>query len=183
MKKLFFLFLLALLPAQAQSFLALNLNQTTVVGGAVVGGTVAISSPAPAGGVAVTLWSGDDVRVPPEVIIPPGQTYVGFSVATNATSSPLYVRIQASTSTARQQTFLQVMPTAQAPAASNSSSSNLQLYKQYPTVGPVYGMGVPYYYPYGYNYGYPYPLTEPWAVPTHFDSDGYPMMQHNGGRR
>lgn len=183
MKRLLFLFLLALLPAQAQSFLALNLTQTTVVGGSVVGGTVAISSPAPAGGVAVTLWSGDDVRVPAEVVIPPGQTYVGFSVATNPTSQPLYVRIQASTSNSRQQTFLQVMPSTDASAASNNSSSGLQLYKQDPMVGPVYGPEVPYYYPYGYNYGYPYPYANPWALPTHFDSDGYPTMRPTGGRR
>jgi hypothetical protein len=174
--------LLAVLPAQAQTFLSVNLNQTQVVGGATVGGTVAIPSPAPLGGTCVTLWSGDDVRVPSEVEIPAGATYAGFSVQTSPCSSPQYVRILASTDNARQQTFLQVMPSGVATSSgNNSSSSGLQLYKQYPDVSPVYGSGIPYYYPYGYGYyGYP---ADPWAEPTRFDSDGFPMMRSAGGRR
>ncbi len=158
------------LPARAQgNFLSLNLNQNQVVGGATLGGTVAISQPAPPGGVLVTLWSGDDVRVPGQVLIPAGSTYTGFSIATSPTSQPLYVRILASTNTARQQTFLQVMPGgATAPTASQPRQTGLQLYKQYPMVGPVYGTAVPYYYGWG--------APEPWARPTNFDSDGFPMM-------
>lgn len=181
MLRAFCLLLLAVLPAQAQNFLAVNLNQSQVVGGATVGGTVAISAPAPPGGTAVNLWCGDDVRVPSQVIIPAGQTVTGFSVQTNPTSQPLYVRIQASAGTAQQTTFLQVNPVAAAPQGSNNNTS-LQLYKQDPMVSPVYGPGIPYYYPYGYNYwGYPGP--EPWAEPTHFDRDGYPVMRTGGGVR
>lgn len=179
------LFWLAIMPAWAQGgFLAVNLNQNQVVGGATVGCTVAISSPAPPGGTVVNLWCGDDVQVPPQVVIPAGATYTGFSVVTGATSQPLYVRIQARTADAQRTTYLQVMPPGQA-SASEQTNTGLQLYKQYPDVGPVYGSGIPYYYPYGYNYGYGwgYPYAEPWARPEHFDSDGYPMMHITGGRR
>ncbi|MEW6279013.1 MAG: hypothetical protein AB1758_10345 [Candidatus Eremiobacterota bacterium] len=165
-------------PAQAQTFLSVNLSQNQVVGGSTVGGTVAVSAPAPAGGLTVSLWSGDEVRVPSSVTIPAGATYTGFSVVTQPTSQPQYVRILASTQNARQQTFLQVMPSAQAPRTSKSDSG-LKMYKEYPTVGPVLGAGVPYYYPYGY--GYPYPYADPNAQPTHFDSDGYPMMHTEDG--
>ncbi|MCE7870638.1 hypothetical protein DYH09_09700 [bacterium CPR1] len=171
--------LLLVLPAQAQNFLALNLNQSQVVGGATVGGTVALTNPAPAGGTVVTLWSGDDVRVPSSVIIPAGAKYTGFSVATSPTSQAQYVRIQATAGSLQQQTFLQVLPSGQQ-TASQPSDSGLQMYKEYPMVGPVYGSGIPYYYPYGY-YGYPGP--NPWAEPTHFDRDGYPMIRSTGGGR
>jgi hypothetical protein len=64
--------------------LGLTLSASSVVGGNPVTGTLVISSPAPAGGMVVTLSSSDPVSVPANVTIPAGQTTATFTVNTRA---------------------------------------------------------------------------------------------------
>jgi hypothetical protein len=68
----------------AAQVLGLTLSATSVVGGNPVTGTLVISSPAPAGGMVVTLSSSDPVTVPANVTIPAGQTTATFTVNTRA---------------------------------------------------------------------------------------------------
>jgi hypothetical protein len=64
--------------------LGLTLSASSVVGGNPITGTLVISSPAPAGGMVVTLSSSDPVTVPANVTIPAGQTTATFTVNTRA---------------------------------------------------------------------------------------------------
>ena len=68
----------------AAQVLGLTLSASSVVGGNPVTGTLVISSPAPAGGMVVTLSSSDPVTVPANVTIPAGQTTATFTVNTRA---------------------------------------------------------------------------------------------------
>jgi hypothetical protein len=68
----------------AAQVLGLTLSASSVVGGNPVTGSLVISSPAPAGGMVVTLSSSDPVTVPANVTIPAGQTTATFTVNTRA---------------------------------------------------------------------------------------------------
>lgn len=69
-------------PAAALS--ALALNPSRVIGGQSTTGTVALTTPAPAGGIMVTLSSSSPpvASVPTSVLVPGGATTASFSVAT-----------------------------------------------------------------------------------------------------
>jgi hypothetical protein len=72
-------------PSTSAALSALNLSETTVVGGTPVTGTVSLTSAAPSGGVVVSLSSDNTAAatVPPDVTIPAGSTSATFTVTTN----------------------------------------------------------------------------------------------------
>jgi len=74
-------------PPPPPTLAALTLNPTTVVGGTPSTGTVTLSGPAPAAGIAVALTSSNTkvARVPASVTIPAGATAQTFTVTTYAT--------------------------------------------------------------------------------------------------
>jgi probable HAF family extracellular repeat protein len=85
-------------PAPIPSIVSLTLNPTTVVGG-IVGtgmstGTVTISSPAPAGGVIVSVGSSNPVAQVPNLIrVTQGYTTATFTITTTATMGSVNVTI------------------------------------------------------------------------------------------
>lgn len=71
-------------PAAAVSLQALALSSTRVAGGSSLGGSVRLSGPAPAGGVAVALRSSAAAlaRVPGQVLVPAGASSASFTITT-----------------------------------------------------------------------------------------------------
>lgn len=68
---------------------ALTLNPSSVNGGQSSTGTVTLNVPAPAGGAAVTLASGNPAAtVPASVVVPAGATSAAFTVSTQAVGAP-----------------------------------------------------------------------------------------------
>jgi trimeric autotransporter adhesin len=99
-------------PGAAQ-VLGLTLSASSVVGGNPVTGTLVISSPAPAGGMVVTLSSSDPVTVPASVTIPAGQTTATFTVNTRAVGGAFNnVPINASAGSLNAAATLTVTPAA-----------------------------------------------------------------------
>jgi YVTN family beta-propeller protein len=79
---------LTVIPAAAATISSVSVNPTTVLGGDATTGTVALTAPAPAGGVAVELWTnGWPAFVPESVTIPAGSAMGTFHVTTNFVTS------------------------------------------------------------------------------------------------
>ena len=78
---------------------SLALNRDSVVGGNPVTGTVTLQQPATAGGIEVTLVSGDTslVRPPATVVVPEGATAASFTIATSAVASSVPIAINTGT--------------------------------------------------------------------------------------
>ncbi len=75
---------------------SLTLSAASVVGGSSVAGTVTLSSPAPTGGVEVTLSSDNStVQVPPSVMIASGQSSANFTITTTTPTSTQTATISA----------------------------------------------------------------------------------------
>src|SRR5262249_12066819 len=76
---------------------SVTVSPTSVAGGTSASGTVFLSSPAPAGGVTVTLAtsSGSAAQVPGVVSVPAGQTSANFTVTSFAVPSSTVVTITA----------------------------------------------------------------------------------------
>jgi uncharacterized repeat protein (TIGR01451 family) len=87
---------LRLLPANPP-LAALSVSPRGVVGGASALGTVRLASPAPEGGRAVGLSTGNPAvaGVPPYVIVPTGATTASFPITTGAVADATYVPIWA----------------------------------------------------------------------------------------
>lgn len=66
------------------TLLSLTLSPTTVKGGASSTGTVTLSSPAPTGGLSVSLTTASPASVPGSVVVPAGATSATFTVTTVA---------------------------------------------------------------------------------------------------
>ena len=82
-------------PAEA-TILSLTLNPSTVTGGEPSTGTVTIDAAAPAGGVTVSLSSGDPAAtVPASVTIPEGASSADFGVATSSVEATTSAQIAA----------------------------------------------------------------------------------------
>ena len=84
---------LTILPPTLLSF---AVSPSTVKGGATSTGTVTLGSPAPIGGLTVSLKSGSSkASVPATVIVPAGQTSASFTVKTKSVESQTYVTLSA----------------------------------------------------------------------------------------
>jgi hypothetical protein len=109
------------------SLASLTLNPSTVVGGNTSTGQATLGSPAPPGGVVVSLFSQNTAlaTVPPSVTIPAGSTGATFSVNTSPITGISHsVNIVAGTSNSSREARLSVTaPPAAPPAASLSSLS------------------------------------------------------------
>ncbi len=81
----------------APSLVSLAISPASVTGGTNATGTVALSSAAPAGGVSITLATGNPsaAQVPPVVTVPAGQTQASFTVTTSPVSAGTPVTITA----------------------------------------------------------------------------------------
>jgi len=91
----------------APALVSLAISPLSVTGGTSATGTVALSSAAPAGGVSITLATGNPstAQVPPVVTVPAGQTQASFTVTTSQVSVSTPVTITAfSASTTRSAT-------------------------------------------------------------------------------
>ncbi len=87
---------LTVMPATpAASLSAITLNPTSTRGGNDVTGTATLSSPAPSGGVVVTLTSSNSslASVPTSVTVPAGATSASFSIRTHSVSNTSSVTI------------------------------------------------------------------------------------------
>ena len=84
--------------ASPGSLSSLAINSSSVTGGDSATGTVTLVSPAPTGGVAVSLQSSNwnVASVPDPVVVPAGATTTAFSVATGPVSQPTPVTITGS---------------------------------------------------------------------------------------
>jgi hypothetical protein len=81
----------------APQLASLVLKPTTVVGGKSSTGTVRISSPAPVGGLTITLSSNSgSANLPATVKIPAGETSAAFTVKTSKVSAQAAAVISAS---------------------------------------------------------------------------------------
>ncbi len=99
------------LAVLAPALASISLLPTTVVGGKSATGTVAISGPAPASGLAVALSSGStNATVPSSVTISAGATAATFNVATNVVSATTTATITAKVGTASLSTTLTIQP-------------------------------------------------------------------------
>ena len=92
----------------------LRLATDAAVLGGVVEGTVELAGPAPAGGIAVSLWSnthyGPGVYVPPYVTVSAGRTSATFPAAVTSAEEPAVVRPSADLGTSRATADLLVVP-------------------------------------------------------------------------
>jgi hypothetical protein len=88
---------ISVLPPAAASLASLTLNPTTVAGGATSIGTVALSAPAPSGGIVVSLSSSHPFRasVPATVTIPSGNSSTNFNVTTTKGNRKITATIKA----------------------------------------------------------------------------------------
>jgi VCBS repeat-containing protein len=94
------------------SLVAVTLNPSSVVGGSTSEGTVTLSAPAPGGGATVTLWSSMSsiATVPPNVIVPGGQTNANFTVTTSPVASITALSISASWDEVTKSSVFSVLP-------------------------------------------------------------------------
>lgn len=81
----------------AAKIIGLTLSSSTVIGGTSLSGTVSINIPAPSGGAAISLTSGNAsvVQVPPTVTIAGGTVSRGFNVTTSVVAADTTVTITA----------------------------------------------------------------------------------------
>ncbi len=99
---------LTLNPAEVSAF---SLSSNTVVGGSTVYGNVVLASAAGASGDEVQLASGNSaVTLPSAVLVPAGQTSVGFKVNSSAVASATPVNLTATFGGSFQLTTLTVNP-------------------------------------------------------------------------
>src|SRR5262249_9761251 len=101
---------LTLLPPVAVASVALTPG--TVEGGRTCTGTVTLSAPAPAGGAAVSLISGNTVvvTVPATITVTAGTNSASFAVTTRAVTSPTDVSLFASYAGTQGSAALHVIP-------------------------------------------------------------------------
>jgi hypothetical protein len=99
----------------------ISLNPANVTGGGSTSATVSITLPAPAGGVTVTLSSGEPgvAAVPGSVTVPAGQTTVTFTIPTQPVTSSHTVVITASLNGENRFAFLGVSTGATSPPAAD----------------------------------------------------------------
>jgi hypothetical protein len=90
--------------------LQLTLDQSAVVGGNPVTGTVTLGDPAPVTGATVTLLSNDTVALVSPIVIPPGQSSQTFTVTTSMVFAPRTVTLTAIYGLSRQTALLTVNP-------------------------------------------------------------------------
>lgn len=85
-------------PTPAPASISLSISPTSVVGGVSATGRVTLSSPAPPGGISVTLASSDTnaATVPPSVTVAAGTTSKTFTVTTKPVAAQVPVTISAS---------------------------------------------------------------------------------------
>lgn len=89
----------------------LTVAPNAIVGGGTAQGTVTIDVEAPPGGVRVNLKSDNRVATPPPyVLVPSGQTSVGFTIRTSSTQAPNLADITATYSGTTQSATLSVNP-------------------------------------------------------------------------
>ncbi len=114
-------------PPPAVSLQALTLNPTQVSGGSPSTGTVALSSAAPSGGLAVALASGNPsvASVPASVTVPQGATSASFTVTTTPVSVSTSVNISATYAGLTKTATLMVMP----PVTSDTVAITLAQYR------------------------------------------------------
>src|SRR4051812_32216438 len=106
---------------------SMSLNTDTVVGGSTVTGTITLQRPAPAGGIDVTIVSGDTslAQPPAHVVVAQGQTSASFPISTATVAAAVPVVFDAGTANdgyRAPQTRLTIRP-AGAPAAAPSLST------------------------------------------------------------
>lgn len=96
----------------APAVVGITLSQSTVIGGQAISGTVTISTPAPAGGLIVSLGSSNSTvaSVPVTVFIPGGQNSANFAVNTFPVAGPQAVSITATRGQFSVSTTLNVVP-------------------------------------------------------------------------
>ena len=101
----------------APTLQSLMLSSTSVTGGSSLTGTVTLASPAPTGGVQVTLSSNNsNVKVPPAANIPAGGSSVTFTITTTAVTTAQSVTITATYGGSSRSATLAVNP---APSSSS----------------------------------------------------------------
>lgn len=115
MKKLMNLLAAALLLsgvalAQDTKIESVTLNQTQVVGGQTLDGTVWLAEPAPAEGFEVELWVDDSADVPTRVFVPAGERSAKFSVNTSKVASNQNINVAALSPESSAHTGLTVLP-------------------------------------------------------------------------
>jgi trimeric autotransporter adhesin len=98
--------------ASADCVGSISLSKSEVIGGNSVGGNVALTSPAPAGGQPVSLSSSSaSASVPSQVTVPAGQSSTGFTVSTTPVLSTATPVISANTGAcAGANTALTILP-------------------------------------------------------------------------
>jgi hypothetical protein len=106
---------LTVTPSAAASLSTVAVNPASVTGGASSQGTVTLTSPAPAGGFAVSLSSGNAAAtVPASVSVAQGATSAIFAIATGAVTASTSVTITASAGGLTRTATLTVTPQPQA---------------------------------------------------------------------
>lgn len=91
--------------------LSLSVSPTSVVGGNPATGMVTLSSPAPSGGLSVTLSSSDPAAgVPATVPVPAGQSTATFPVSTTAVAASVNVTLSATLNSITRTAALTVTP-------------------------------------------------------------------------
>ncbi|MCC7174526.1 MAG: hypothetical protein IT159_04955 [Bryobacterales bacterium] len=96
------------------SLASLSLSSSSVVGGASVTGTIALSGPAPAGGVLVALQCNNSAALtPPTVTVPAGQTSTNFTITTSPVPSAQSLTLTATYAGASRTADLTVNPPPQ----------------------------------------------------------------------
>jgi FG-GAP-like repeat len=105
---------LTVTPSAAASLSTVTVNPASVTGGTSSQGTVTLTSPAPAGGFAVSLSSGNAAAtVPAGVSVAQGATSATFAIATNAVTTSTPVTITASAAGVTRTATLTVNPQPQ----------------------------------------------------------------------
>jgi hypothetical protein len=104
--------------ATAPSLVSFAVSPTSVTGGTNATGTVALSAAAPAGGVSVTLSTGNSaVQLPPVITVPAGQSQVSFTVTTTQVSASTPVTLTAFSGSTTRSTTLTVTSGSTAPGS------------------------------------------------------------------
>ncbi|AXB42718.1 hypothetical protein A4R43_09405 [Amycolatopsis albispora] len=93
---------------------SLSYTKESLVVGETTQGTVTLAQPAPAGGLAVSLWSnthyGPGVHVPPYVVVPEGSTTATFPLKATRAETPAVVSPSADLGTSRASRDVVVVP-------------------------------------------------------------------------
>ncbi len=101
------------LTVQPAGLVSVALDPASVLGGSPSTGTVTLSGPAPAGGIAITLISSVSSVVPPSTItIPAGANSASFTVTTQAVSTPTQANVTAKLAATQVTATLTVTPPA-----------------------------------------------------------------------